>query len=88
MNGIEGIIFSPLYDKIPNEVWSALLNAVVENMFRRRKSKLYSEMGDGVTRQVLTGSASNFQKLTWFASQVTTLFGKKLFYPSIEIALC
>jgi len=69
MNGIEGIIFSSLYDQIPNEIWSALLNAVVENMFRRRKSKLYSDMGDGATKQVLTGSASNFQKLSWFASQ-------------------
>ncbi len=65
---MESIIFSSYYDKIPNELWKSLINAIVENIFRRKKSKLHSDLDFG--NKITTGFSSNFQKLSWFAAQV------------------
>jgi len=67
---MESIIFSSLYDKLPPELWQGLLNGIVENICRRKKSKLYTDYGEGLAPKVTTGFSSNFQKLTWFAAQV------------------
>ena len=73
MNGIESIIFSSIYDKIDTQVWQTLLNAVVENICRRRKQKSFGDFGDSSARHIVTGYSSNFQKLTWFAAQVLNI---------------
>jgi len=73
INGMESIIFSSIYEQLPPELWQGLLNGVVENICRRKKSKLYSDLGEGLSTKVTTGFSSNFQKLSWFAAQVKSL---------------
>lgn len=69
MNGMMNMIFSPAADQIPQNVWQVVFNSVVENLSRRRRNKLgYYEPEEA--KGVTLGSASNFQKLTFFKSQV------------------
>jgi hypothetical protein len=71
LNGMMNIIFSPIYDKIDNEMWAYIMNAVVENLWRKKKNRIGSlEVDDVSTKSVTTGSSSSFQKLSWFKNQV------------------
>lgn len=80
LSGIIDMILSPVFNVIPEQLWKTLLNAVVENFFRRANNKInlfaYKDKDDegsiGLSGLVVAGSKSNFQKLSYFNKKVST----------------